>query len=292
MARREYVELRAGVAGVLSDLGTLLGELVDRPDAPAAPFSVPGAAAHAAMRAGHSGGMRSGSGDGIGNGNSSDDELGEAVDDDLEAHSIIDSQLNAFFAAFGALKRRHDDASLSVAVLALTKAGACETPCAAAHAAPGYAYHLQGKGVPALHCQRRLQPDRTTMAAEDARQKKRGGATPVPGGVLRRRRRAPPLGASADALRTAPPPVLRQTQGKALAARRGEGRIAARAAANTSAVPAPKSVEPAYPYLLVKPCTCAPDACQAPCCLDTTLPARGGPPLPSLVVDTNVVRIA
>ncbi|KAG1654245.1 hypothetical protein FOA52_005800 [Chlamydomonas sp. UWO 241] len=49
------------------------------------------------------------------------DEEGEP--EVLAQGDILDSSLNAFFNTFGALKRRHDDASLSVAVLALTKAG-------------------------------------------------------------------------------------------------------------------------------------------------------------------------
>lgn len=47
----------------------------------------------------------------------------EGEDEILAQGDIMDAQLNSFFATFGALKRRHDDASLSVAVLALTKAG-------------------------------------------------------------------------------------------------------------------------------------------------------------------------
>jgi hypothetical protein len=42
-----------------------------------------------------------------------------------EANALIDGHLQQFFKAYYDLKSRHDDAALSVAVMALTKSGVC-----------------------------------------------------------------------------------------------------------------------------------------------------------------------
>lgn len=52
-----------------------------------------------------------------------DRPAGPGEDSEDTAHALIDAQLNGFFSGFRALKRRHDDQSLSLAVLALTKSG-------------------------------------------------------------------------------------------------------------------------------------------------------------------------
>ncbi len=85
----DYLRLRGSVHAVLQDLGKLLGDLVERPAAT------------------------------LGGGESA----AEAQEEEDAAQSIIDTQLNAFFGAFRSLKLRHEDESLSLAVLALTKSG-------------------------------------------------------------------------------------------------------------------------------------------------------------------------
>lgn len=87
-ANPEFLRLRAGVQQLLQDLGLLLSELVERPQQQGRPGSAL-----------------------------------EADQTDEEAHLILDQQLNSFFRAFRGLRARHDDNSLSLAVLALTKSG-------------------------------------------------------------------------------------------------------------------------------------------------------------------------
>ena len=81
-----YAEYRQGIDTVLSDVGVLLGDLVEAP-------------------------------------------RGEAN----EANALIDGHLQQFFKAYYELKSRHDDAALSVAVLALTKSGAWVFACHRRH---------------------------------------------------------------------------------------------------------------------------------------------------------------